>query len=266
MPKIQFVSDLHIDFYSHGAKPLKTLEHYLNLKADYLAIAGDISNSRNSTVNIFKELSKIYKKVFWVPGNHDLVIPYYCVPSMHGSWAYIASICEELPDNVHKLSGNALPVTEKTTIGGSMGYCDFSYAKRALKIKDREMWAIWSRWYDSVYIGLDRAAGKKLWESERKNMLSSLELKPDIMITHFMPSHSLVEKRWASDACTTFFVFDGDEFIKKLGEQGGKIWAYGHTHGKTFTEKYGVSIVCNPFGYPDECKADCIKESTFEIE
>ena len=210
-------------------------------------------------------MSKIYKKVFWVPGNHDLVIPYYCVPSILSSWAYIASICKELPDNVYRLNGNAFPITEKTTIGGSMGYCDFGYAKRALKVKDKEMWATWSSWYDSVYIGLDRAAGTQLWENERKNMLSALRLKPDIMITHFIPSYSLVEKRWKSDVCTTFFVFDGDELLKSFGEQGGKIWAYGHTHGKIFTSKYDVSIVCNPFGYPNETKTDSVEESTFDI-
>jgi len=266
MPKIQFVSDLHVDFYSRGAKPLNTLKHYLNLEADYLAVAGDISNSQTATVNVFNELAKIYKKVFWVPGNHDLVIPHYYVPSISNSWTYIENICNELPGNVYMLSGEVLNVTENTTIGGSMGYCDFGYAKQVLKAKDEEMWAKWSCWYDSVYIGLNRIEGLQLWESERKNMLSSLKLKPSIMITHFMPSYSLVEKRWASDLCTTFFTFDGNELLKKFGEQGGKIWAYGHTHGKTFTTKHGVSLVCNPFGYPDESKSDTIKESTFEIE
>jgi len=266
MPKIQFVSDLHIDFYNHGSKPLKTLEHYLNSKAEYLAIAGDISNTKTATINVLTELSKIYVKVFWVPGNHDLVIPYYYAPSIRNSWAYIASICEELPNNVYKLQGNVLPVTEKTTIGGCMGYCDFGYAKKMLKIKDKEMWTAWSCWYDSVYIGLNRAAGKQLWKNELKNMLSSLELKPDIMMTHFMPSYSLVEKQWAPDLCSAFFTFNGDELMAKFGEQGGKIWAYGHTHGKTFTSKYGVSLVCNPFGYPNEPQSNTLKESTFEIE
>ena len=76
-----------------------------------------------------------------------------------------------------------------------------------------------------------------MWECEQEKMLSSLQLKPDIMVTHFMPSYSLVEKCWASDLCTTFFTFDGDEMLKKFGKQGGKIWAYGHIHGATQTKQ-----------------------------
>jgi Icc-related predicted phosphoesterase len=153
---------------------------------------------------------------------------------------------------VHLLKGNVLNVTEKTTIGGSMGYCDFGYAKKVLKARDREMWAYWERWYDSVYIGLSREEGISLWESELQKMEKSLQLAPTIMVTHFIPSYSLVSKKWAKEITTTFFAFNGNDMLKRFGENGGKIWAFGHTHEGSAGEMNGVKLVCNPFGYPNE--------------
>jgi Icc-related predicted phosphoesterase len=53
MPRIQFISDLHGDFYD-SKTPLKPFERCLDFSADYLAVAGDISNRYDVTVNLLK--------------------------------------------------------------------------------------------------------------------------------------------------------------------------------------------------------------------
>jgi UDP-2,3-diacylglucosamine pyrophosphatase LpxH len=251
------VSDLHRDFYPLGKNLAGLYKSYLNPKADFLAIAGDTSNCFDTCVKLLTELGKKYKAVYWVPGNHDLVIPrknyeFIKNDSITNSMNYIFAIQEELPDNVHLLNGDVIQITEKTSIGGTIGYCDFEYAEKILKANQSDVWLHWQRWYDAVHIRLSRSDGEALWKMQLQKMQSIIEQKPTIMMTHFMPHYSLVHKKYASNILSSFFTFDGSNLLSDMHKNSGKYWVCGHTHDAFQKNINGIDIVCNPFGYPDE--------------
>ena len=79
---IDLISDLHIDQWSndinikypYGEK--KHIPAVLNQKSDILVIAGDISDDLELLLNYINELSKKYKKILFVDGNHEHVNRY----------------------------------------------------------------------------------------------------------------------------------------------------------------------------------------------
>ena len=68
--KIQYCSDLHLEL-EKNSKYLKN--NPLSVNGDILILAGDIIPLHDKFFNdsFFKFISDNYKKVFWVPGNHE---------------------------------------------------------------------------------------------------------------------------------------------------------------------------------------------------
>lgn len=78
--KIDYISDIHITTYLKSSKLTqnkvdKFIERLNNVgKSDYLFLAGDISEHNTAIIKVLKSLSKHYKKVFFLLGNHDYYI------------------------------------------------------------------------------------------------------------------------------------------------------------------------------------------------
>jgi len=79
--KIAITSDLHLDFWIEPKGTVLKQEkkmHSLIKKlmpveeADAIIIAGDIGHYNNQNELFFRILTKFFKNVFWVFGNHDL--------------------------------------------------------------------------------------------------------------------------------------------------------------------------------------------------
>lgn len=68
--KIQYCSDLHLEFEQNNKYIINTP---LSIKGDILILAGDIIPLHKEffSNSFFNFISKNYKQVFWVPGNHE---------------------------------------------------------------------------------------------------------------------------------------------------------------------------------------------------
>ena len=68
--RIQYCSDLHLEF-GHNSNFLST--NPLQVCGDILILAGDIVPLHDEFLNnsFFRFISKNYRQVFWVPGNHE---------------------------------------------------------------------------------------------------------------------------------------------------------------------------------------------------
>ena len=68
MTKLWAISDLHVG-YSANQKALETIEPHLD---DWLMVAGDVGESPIHLEQCFDVLQPKFKKLIWVPGNHEL--------------------------------------------------------------------------------------------------------------------------------------------------------------------------------------------------
>ena len=62
------ISDLHLSQTSNKEALIKMADH----RDDWLIIGGDTSEKPELHEFAFKELSKRFGRLIWVPGNHDL--------------------------------------------------------------------------------------------------------------------------------------------------------------------------------------------------
>ena len=70
-----------------------------------------------------------------------------------------------------------------------------------------------------------------------------------IVITHHMPSMSLIDPKYKSyNELNSFFASDCDKLITDSIDY----WIYGHTHTAKQTKINNTLLICNPKGYPSE--------------
>lgn len=72
-----FTSDLHIDHYCDSSKDIPQFIKKFLPPADILCVAGDTSDNPKIFIDFYREVSKLYKSVFLVFGNHDLTVKHH---------------------------------------------------------------------------------------------------------------------------------------------------------------------------------------------
>ena len=261
-------SDLHWDDWEPACR---TAENYINgrkvsennsipgllRKSDAIIVAGDIANTYGKWCEMVIALSKNYKEVVIVPGNHDLTV----------SWGdqFTFKTSEEKLDaykkflkyypNVHFLDGEIIKIGN-TTIGGCMGMWDTTFVERGvLKRFFKEDAAIpqwantnWKRWFDCEHWKYLNNDLDKIKEVEFGKLNKCLEQKPDIMVTHFCPypGEEYIPLEYRRSQFSTFFYFNPD-YTKQV-----KCWIAGHTHIAYNHICENNNVIVNPIGYCGE--------------
>jgi len=256
--RVLLISDLHVNAYCPISANYDTMVPYYEdfygrymTPADAICLAGDIANEAIQQAHFLRFLSTKYGKVYYVFGNHDLVVKgdFLNGPSgFSSSEKRIASIKElgrEL-DNLFVLDGDVSP---DGLVGGTMGMCDFSYPLP--KWPDFDPLTFWhEHWFDGrhwEYRGQDFG---NILAYEMEKLGRVCEHKPKIIMTHFCPLQMGVSEKFSDDPVTSAYFFDAEKYLASLPD--GTIWQCGHTHDQYDTEWGGVRIMCNPLGYPEE--------------
>ena len=81
-----------------------------------------------------------------------------------------------------------------------------------------------------------------------------MNITNSIVITHHMPSHTLIDKKYKTQDMQPYnqwFYCNMDKLIEG-NENTIKCWIYGHTHTPSCVMKNGIPFLCNPIGYPTE--------------
>ena len=261
--KIDYISDLHIDFYlDYEAYDFDTLEttklHRIFDKraGEVLVIAGDIGHYNSQNIFFLKVLREYYgyEKVFLVLGNHDY---YLLQEKMRKRYNYSSfervyemnKLCGEL-DGVHLLSGDIVEY-RGAKFGGSALWYDGSYMQRLdITMNKEKINDLWKRkMLDARKIyGINRF--DSLYRSEIEK-LHGIYDKCDVILTHVNPS---IDPRHAPakymlDKINGFYSFDGDYYV---ANSTAKFWVFGHVHDRIEYEINGTKVVSNPLGYPGE--------------
>lgn len=263
MAKAFTISDLHIDYYL-GGDPTKSaikrlLEPHL-CPADVLIVAGDISNYATASRKTIEALAEMYADVVWTIGNHDMVSH-----NNENSYTKIDRITNALVNTKNAHYMNATPIQLHSTLfGGSMGYCDFSYAEKHFGVSNEIMTIRWlTKWFDGRFWNIGSKKPLDVWADEYSKLSDCVNAGCDVMVSHFGPAAVKVDSRF-HNANTGYFYFDGLNLLDQM--ENGSVWCFGHTHDYFIEEVNGVRLLCNPFGYPEEERNAKIPKEEFVFD
>jgi predicted phosphodiesterase len=239
MALVRIFSDLHLEF---GLAAVKKCAQFCSKNpTKYTILAGDITNFKQRETNLkylVSELKPYTEKIIYVLGNHE----YYELGDVHHSKVVdeYKKICKDL--DITLLENESLETEDFTFYGATM----------------------WTKVDETGFKRMnDQFSFKNLQDvinihNESKNKLESfIKLydsvtyvhKPLVVITHHMPSFSLIDKEYEKyKLINTAFASELDYMIKDpIG-----YWVYGHTHKYNERVMNGVKLFCNPHGYPNE--------------
>jgi predicted phosphodiesterase len=253
--RIQYVSDIHLEFYDKVPFPL-----LVKPNARYLALAGDIGQPSHSNYNaFFQYVSSNWDKVFYVPGNHE----YYSKhPAKKWKWVKPQTMEERDADirsvvcqysNVHLLSPESPSIylyKENVAIVGSTLWThipselngiirnqvnDFNYITKdgTMPIEESDVNLLHKQHYESLETAINYWAYQKV---------------PVCVITHHMPSYVLISSKYAGKTQNCCFASN----CEKIMLPHVKAWIYGHTHAASTGMVRKVFTAVNSRGYPDE--------------
>lgn len=272
--KIYMTSDLHVDHYLNHRV---SLENYIDnaLKpADVLCVAGDTCDNPSLFVEFYKSVSPRYEKIFVVFGNHDLTVgndSYFRNNPFRETEAKLNYLKKEIKKigNVSILDG-IVEEYKGIKFGGAMAFNDWTYGMKLEHdlIPVHFIWR-WHSWFDYVNWNYKGNVHASIHDYEMGKLDAVIAQKPDIILTHYIPLFFGVEPKYANSECTTYFYFDGEDYLDKLKNES--IWLAGHTHGvrmKDLKQPDGriIHLKINPVGYPDEDSGNAAAMDNFIVE
>jgi Icc-related predicted phosphoesterase len=257
---LRIASDLHTEFYSYN-KFSKLLRHYLppddRDSESILILAGDIGTFAHysSTIKpLLDEVSKRFKQVLYVYGNHEFYI---------GAWwhDYEKFWLERLlPKNVKILNADFFIIDDVVFSGATlwtgmdnrnpitMWHCERNMNDYNLIKYD----AIPSTPY-GCRTGIRISAENTVlrYEHELGFIKQSLQVhrplfSKHVVITHHLPSFLSVNKKYQGELLNHAFASELSDMVLHYQPS---LWVHGHTHTAVDYKLGDTRIMCNPVGY-----------------
>jgi hypothetical protein len=263
--RLQFASDLHLEFHDRHDAGNIPCEMFLKPSAEYLALCGDIGwPERPALAKFLSWCSRNYKEVYWVPGNHEF---YTGGKGIYSTAAEKLEMCEKLCDgfkNVHfmyrkvrqvpgwnlRIVGCTLwtelnPEKDMKTLFG------MNDARKILSSEGTQAGLDFFRdWHEK-----DKAW---LTEETRKARTAQEDM---IVLTHYLPTYKLIHPKYEGHPLNYCFATNLEEMI----QSPIRGWLCGHSHTACEVEINGIKCALNPFGYPGEPNTLYSREKVLEI-
>lgn len=270
--RIQYVSDLHLEFYDKLAFPL-----LLKPAAKYLALAGDICQPDHKLFDPFmRYVSGAYDHVFYVAGNHEYYQKdkskwKYKIPqNMFEIQAAIHRALKPFP-NIHFLHHDEPSyylVKENVAIVGSTLWTHIPHDMKTealLGMNDFRYIALPNGFPEGVR-SLEPDDVNLFYEREKRALDNQIDYWSDmdadiILMTHHMPSYEFISPRYKDHRLNCCFASNNE----KLMRRNVRAWIYGHTHNASSSVMNDVLCVANARGYPNEHVSGYSREMWLEI-
>lgn len=228
--KLQLLSDLHIEYWSPKTwqPKLRSLVAPREAGVDVLALLGDIHVGKTNVQNVLTELSQHYDLILYVPGNHE----YY-------------------KHTIHELDDLQLPHNAVMLNPGAYTYKDIRFAGATLwsPLRNNQLEIQHHITDFKIIKGFTVEACQNLNKKHSEFLISEAVLKRvDVVLTHFIPSHSLVHPKWVVDPTARKL---NDYFVGNCTPLC-KYHLFGHTHDPTDQTIDGTRYIANPYGYAFE--------------
>jgi len=284
--KVDFISDVHLDFWVKNVNPSMKLEHLVDIfirkvlkpdmenLGDVLVLAGDLGHYFNQDTELLKQLRAIYPKVVSVRGNHDL----YLVSGNQQNKYHNDSFerVQEMKNwcavnGIDYLDGEILEINGFNIGGVGMWYnlptaADIEQWKQVMNDSNLIMDGIAPYNMNYGYGGRVKMSSfrtQEYYESEVEKLKSLKDL--DLLVTHIppilIPDH--LKGVYVGDHNNIFYESDNIENVKATGAE---VVISGHVHTTYDFELDGVNLMINPLGYKGEKTGNSIAQTVIYRE
>lgn len=268
--KLDIVSDLHIDQWSLDYKniyPCGTIKdkpyEFKQSNSDYLIVAGDISDNLEDSITYLNQISKFYKKILFVDGNHEHVHKY---PNLYNNDEIQSLITN---NKLVYISKTPFKINETIFIG-NCGWWDYNNLNpdNIEKLKD-----YFKNWIPHFTKEDNMTFVKNVIEKSQDNYLTIKSLidkyeknntiKNIVIITHTVP-----RKKY----CDTYMSSDGypsqhnSKFTNLFKNSKISHWIFGHTHQHWYDTYNNIQFISNGRGRPDDFDREEYKPLQIEIQ
>ena len=242
--RFQIISDLHLEYYN----TMPEIKFFFDISAPNIILAGDICYYKHPNFMLFfDKITKLYEKVFFVPGNHEYYA-YNDIPDIN--FEQIDFIMKENLSsfkNVHFIQNDMIEYDNTIILGNTL------WCKSNKTINDPRVKLITNPYYikfahkfmpsfDSI------KKTNNIHYNWLKNILKTINTnKHIIVITHYLPSVNCIHKKYKNNESNDLY-FTNCEDIMKYAD----IWISGHTHDPFTGNINGCPIFVNPRGYSYE--------------
>lgn len=247
MTRVFAISDIHLDFPAN-LKWLTglSMDDYQN---DILILAGDVSDVPYLLNLCFETLAKRFKKVLFVPGNHDLWV--VRLPEKMGSidkFHCIASLAEGFGISTQPYHSGPLSIVPL------LGWYDYSFGQPSAALREAWMDFHACTWPE----GFDAGQVTEFFTSQNEASLA-VRNQTVISFSHFLPRIDLMPSYIPAQHQILFPVLGSSVLERQLRRLGPSIHVYGHSHVNQQLTLDGVLYINNAYGSPGETRISAKK-------
>ena len=254
--KIQYMSDIHLEFEQNALFFRDNME----ITAEYLIIAGDffVFNKKLTPLQkeIISKLSKSYKKVMIVFGNHEFYAGYLLNPVRNKGMV-------KLEHNIEYLYNQKVIIDDVTFLFSTLwSKIPSTCEKKMIAINDFNLIKVFPYTNITVPYFNHEHENCALWI---KKLVKSLTNTKIVVVSHHVPSYSLLDQQHENSSLNCAFATDMDDYIE---QSNIAYWIYGHSHFNAPEKKIGnTTLLTNQLGYThlENTKKDFIFAKTFSL-
>ncbi len=245
------VSDIHIDFEAN-ASWISGLSRD-DYQDDVLILAGDVADGPALLERCFRELAARFRKVLFVPGNHDLWVLDRETVTSFDKFEVVCRLAEDAGVSMQPYRVDSLAIVPL------LGWYDYSFGPPSPDLFDRWMDYHACRWPAGFGVSevtqhfLDMNAAVLNDRHETTISFSHFLPRIDLMPDFIPPVHRILYPVLGSALI--------EEQVRRLMP---RIHVYGHSHFNRHVEIDGIAYINNALGYPREVTQktlQCIFES-----
>lgn len=238
--RIFALSDIHVDFdanfkWIRDLSPSEFID-------DVLILAGDVSHMAAQLRLCLETLTRKFRKVLYIPGNHDLWVIRDPEPKTSlDKFAEVVRIATESGASMERLACDGFSIVPL------LSWYDYSFGmpSEALKSAWMDFYACrWPKGFEAADVAAHFAGLNDLSAPALKGMV--------ITFSHFLPRIDIMLDAILPEHRRLFPVLGTTRLDVQLRALGAKLHIYGHSHFQRRVQLDGVTYVNNALGYPHE--------------
>jgi predicted phosphodiesterase len=234
------LSDIHID-YEVNAKWIANLS-LAEYQDDVLILAGDVTDTQALLHWCLKALARRFKKVLFVPGNHDLwVVREHPQKDSLQKFDDVCVAVESSGASMRRFRERGV------SIHPLLAWYDYSFGEPSEEL--RSIWLDYRacRW-PSGFTEKDVAAHF----AKFNNTQAGLAMDTVITYSHFLPRVDLMPGFIPGANKLLYPILGSARLEHQLRKLNSSVHIYGHSHINRRVTMDGVTYINNAFGYPSE--------------
>ncbi len=234
------LSDIHID-YDVNAKWIAGLSN-ADYQDDVLILAGDVTDTLRLLDRCLGALAKRFRKVLFVPGNHDLwVIRDGRDKNSFQKFDDVCAVVESSGASMKSFRARGVSIIPL------LAWYDYSFGEPTEEL--RSIWMDYRacRWPKGCR---ERDVAAHFATLNEGPLPSSADKV--ITYSHFLPRIDLMPQGIPAAARVLYPILGSSQLDRQVRALGASMHVYGHSHVNRQLKIDGVSYINNAFGYPNE--------------